>query len=1149
MNNSKKRLLSVALAFCITGGYTVIPTFASDDEGPELVIYNVTQTDEKTSISVKVENPDSETESGILMAALYNEDGTLGEFRFVQDGTAEFSKNETGYIKAFLWSGMKPVLSAAYSETTPTETEPPEETEAPTETEAPAEPQLLDLSEAVISGSASYQNTNGAENAFDGSTDTFFDGLQNGYCIANLRRECNISSIRFYPRGGRSASKPAEYVKRLIGGKFYGSADVETWTELYTIPSDVYTSDTDTETLKWHEVSVNANYRYIKYENTEREANIAEIELYGTPLGEIEPEPTETPTEAPVADAVPENFEIMERTGWTAETNSAQDTRTNGTGPERVLDGDTSTIWHSKYDPTELGSDSETNPIYIMIDTGAVQSISGIRYTPRERTSASGSVNGVITAYEVYVSDDKETWTKAAEGNMGYTSDGTPLDKNIIFNPVEARYVKLNAKDNLSNSSTYMASCAELNLLKYTGEESEHPMKEEAVKLAEIATTLENIDTEHPVKEKLISKASELKTSGSVDSAESFIGMIDNIIDALTWSAEGINDVYINRLLDILADSDVSSLSVSKVVSLLDGFYVTGEEAAQTRSDSWQNEFSMSDEELTQPLYLRIQNAISRAKARIDSGDGKDYKMLKELVSYLSGKYEYEGYENSYGMNADSCEAAVSNINFTLANLEKMDKGELSTELTQFESGELWLDDKGSKISAHGGQIIKSGDTYYWYGEDNKIAYSLTTGVSCYSSKDLKNWTYEGQAFRAFDDGTEEQQFTKEFLTDSILGTAGRIERPKVIYNEKNDNYVMWMHLEKNGRYDFSAMGVAVSDSPTGPFVWQWYGRPVCDNYVVNGSYHQFFRDMNLFVDEDKKAYLFVSSENNQVMYVIRLNENYTWIDADDLESSGTTEDDIAEGKVIIPDMRIAEGRTGGYVSGDYTYGKKAFTRYQLASGGAAALTQKTDDDGNKLTDEDGNKIYVSTRKDGLLSIPEYSDGRWSRLGQNIAEENRDTGATETIVNNSTTLIREAPAPVRANGKYYLVTSGASGWRANPSLTQMSDSVLGTWTATGNPMTGNGPDNNGRWSQNAAANTSFNSQSTCILQLPDGQYMYMGDRWKNGVYDVSTTLGTFPDVDVKISTYVWLPITFETDSTYGDNTLKVRWSDAWTYSE
>jgi hypothetical protein len=32
--------------------------------------------------------------------------------------------------------------------------------------------------------------------------------------------------------------------------------------------------------------------------------------------------------------------------------------------------------------------------------------------------------------------------------------------------------------------------------------------------------------------------------------------------------------------------------------------------------------------------------------------------------------------------------------------------------------GDVWPDDRGKHIQAHGGGIIKIGDTYYWFGED-----------------------------------------------------------------------------------------------------------------------------------------------------------------------------------------------------------------------------------------------------------------------------------------------------------------------------------------------------------------------------------------------------------------------------------------------
>lgn len=1096
-----------------------------------ITISKVIRSDEAITVYANVENPTPETDNAMLLAAIYKND-MCSQVKVMTNGKAEFAKTDDGELKVFLWSALEgagalhPLRGAGSADIA----------------DVAVTPALIDYSATELSGTNGWNNNNNFGNAFDGNVNTYFDGETNGYCQTDLKQNYNINKIRFYPRDGRLNNKPAsEHVKRLAGGKFYGSLNGTDWTEIYAIPAEISSAVGETA-ICWYEFGVNADYRYIKYENKANPANIAEIEIYGVALGTVtnptEPEPDPNPT--PTEPDVPDGFVLLSRDGWGAETNSAQDSAPNKTGAEMVLDGNVGTLWHSKYDPASAGSDKDANPIYLTVDMKEEREVSMIRYTPREKGSTAGSVNGVITAYEVYVSSDNTNWTKIAEGDFGYKlTDTVQAPKNIVFAPVYARYLKLVAKDNLSNGATYMASCAEFNAYKYEGEMSVHPITAAREKLNTIIDGLNAVTSDNEVKTKLLEKANELKTAGSVDGIENFTDTASSVTDALNWISQGIDDVYISRLMSHLADNNISASAIASVNAELNGFYTTGAEAAQTRESIWQTEFSMSEAEKSQPLYERIAGAVQRAKARIDSNDGKDYKMLKELVSYISGKNQYDGYENPYGMNASACEAVVNNINYAIANLEKMDKGELSTELTTYKSGERWLDTLGSKISAHGGQIIKCGDTYYWYGEDNKIEYALKTGVSCYSSKDLKNWTYEGLAFKVFDDGTEEKQFTKEFLTDSLLGTQGRIERPKVIYNEKTDKYVMWMHLEKNGAYDLSAMGVAVSDSPTGPFKWLWHGRPVCDRYAVNGSYHQFFRDMNLFVDEDsKEAYLFVSSENNQVMYAIRLNDDYTWIDADDLESSGTTEADIAPGKVITPDMRAAEDRNGGYKGASYTYGKKSFTRYQLASGGAAELVKKKNEDGSDAKDENGNQIYVSGRPDGKLAIPEYSDGRWARVGQNAAEVNKNTDSTETIVNNDITTRREAPAPIKIEGKYYLVTSSLSGWKANPSLCQTADSILGTWTSTGNPMAGTGPSNNGQWSQAADIQSSFNSQSTCIVQMPNGEYMYMGDRWKNGCYVSSDTIA---DVDVKASTYVWLPITFE------NGVMRVYWHDSWSY--
>ena len=77
----------------------------------------------------------------------------------------------------------------------------------------------------------------------------------------------------------------------------------------------------------------------------------------------------------------------------------------------------------------------------------------------------------------------------------------------------------------------------------------------------------------------------------------------------------------------------------------------------------------------------------------------------------------------------------------------------------------------------------------------------------CYSSKDLYNWKDEGVALSVVTDDS-----THSIAKGCIL------ERPKVIYNKKNNNYVMWFHLEPKGAgYSGALSGIAVSDKVAGP--------------------------------------------------------------------------------------------------------------------------------------------------------------------------------------------------------------------------------------------------------------------------------------------------------------------------------------------
>ncbi|MBO7317711.1 MAG: family 43 glycosylhydrolase [Bacteroidales bacterium] len=308
--------------------------------------------------------------------------------------------------------------------------------------------------------------------------------------------------------------------------------------------------------------------------------------------------------------------------------------------------------------------------------------------------------------------------------------------------------------------------------------------------------------------------------------------------------------------------------------------------------------------------------------------------------------------------------------------------------------GEVWLDTSGNPINAHGGGILYHNGLYYWYGEYKKGETILpewatwecyrtdVTGVSCYSSADMVNWKFEGVVLSAVKDDISHDLHPSKVL-----------ERPKVIYNNKTQKFVMWAHVE-SADYSKACAGVAISDSPTGPFTYLGSFRP---NDAMS-------RDQTLFVDDDGKAYQFASSEHNATMYI------------------------------------------------------------------------------NELTDD-----YLQPT------------GRYTR--------------------NFIDMSREAPAIFKHNGKYYMLSSGCTGWDPNEAELAVADSIMGEWTAIGNPCTG------------IDADKTFYAQSTYVQQVYGKKDLYiaMFDRWNK--------------TDLENSLYVWLPISFE------NNQITIPWRDEWSIEE
>lgn len=403
-------------------------------------------------------------------------------------------------------------------------------------------------------------------------------------------------------------------------------------------------------------------------------------------------------------------------------------------------------------------------------------------------------------------------------------------------------------------------------------------------------------------------------------------------------------------------------------------------------------------------------------------------EMKKEMNGKLYGDASMEVFNKAKG-DAKALIEAQENDN------KKLTKAYLSLEdayknlkkkyhYTSFSGNEgaPIYDNNGVQIQAHGGQIqqltVDGVTKYYWIGEDKTNDYRPVGGIHMYSSQDLYNWTDEGVVLKTMEskEEFETDPYFKELYgdytqekKDAIFIDLDKnkcvIERPKMIYNEKTKKHVIWFHADgrtpqyPDADYGKANAGIAIADSPKGPF--KLLGSYDL-NYVedadqgYDGDNLGSVRDMNLFVDDDKTAYIIYSSQGNRTTFISKLNEEYT---------------DLA-----VPRDEAVEG------------------------------------------------VHFTTNFEG-----------WSR---------------------------EAPAMFKFQNKYFMITSGCTGWSPNPAKYAIADSPMGPWTDMGDPCEGEN------------SNTTFYTQSTCVFPVDAkaGKFIYMGDRWNAG--------------DLSESRYVWLPIEF-----------------------
>ncbi len=129
---------------------------------------------------------------------------------------------------------------------------------------------------ATATGSKPWNNgSDDCTKVIDGNTNTFFDGLQEGWVEVDLGGKKTFNVFAFAPRPG--------FEGRMVGGKFYGSNDGKNWKELYQVVASPASG------LNYVFLDKDVSYKYIRYDvpagrpegaNEDYLCNIAEIALF-----------------------------------------------------------------------------------------------------------------------------------------------------------------------------------------------------------------------------------------------------------------------------------------------------------------------------------------------------------------------------------------------------------------------------------------------------------------------------------------------------------------------------------------------------------------------------------------------------------------------------------------------------------------------------------------------------------------------------------------------------------------------------------------------------------------------------------------------------------------------------------------------------
>ena len=138
----------------------------------------------------------------------------------------------------------------------------------------------------------------------------------------------------------------------------------------------------------------------------------------------------------------------VSKSGWKV---VSADSYQGGNEPKLAIDGNSSTFWHTQWAPSE-----PTCPHTLIVDMGTPYKVTAFTYLSRQ----DGIDNGMVKAYEIYLSDDGKTWGAAVA--TGEFKNTTSLQVAKLKTPKVGRYWKFVAKSEIKDRA--WTSAAEIGI-------------------------------------------------------------------------------------------------------------------------------------------------------------------------------------------------------------------------------------------------------------------------------------------------------------------------------------------------------------------------------------------------------------------------------------------------------------------------------------------------------------------------------------------------------------------------------------------------------------------------------------------------------------------------------------------------------------